>query len=52
MNICLFFEGTGHGVAGRITNVTRLLPSNLWGAFDRVKRNLHRLRLHPACREL
>ncbi len=28
------------------------LPSNLWGAFDRVKRNLHRLRLHPACREL
>ena len=24
MNLCLFFEGTGHGVAGRITNVTRL----------------------------
>ncbi len=24
MNICLFFEGTGQGVAGRITNVTRL----------------------------
>ena len=24
MNACLFFEGTGQGVAGRITNVTRL----------------------------
>jgi len=24
MNICLFFEGTGHGVAGKMTNVTRL----------------------------
>ena len=24
MNVCLFFEGTGQGVAGRITNVTRL----------------------------
>ena len=24
MNICLFFEGTGQGVAGKITNVTRL----------------------------
>ena len=24
MNICLFFEGTGQGVEGRITNVTRL----------------------------
>ena len=24
MNICLFFEGTGHGVAGKVTNVTRL----------------------------
>ena len=24
MNLCLFFEGTGHGVAGKITNVTRL----------------------------
>ena len=24
MNLCIFFEGTGHGVAGRITNVTRL----------------------------
>jgi len=24
MNLCLFFEGTGQGVAGRITNVTRL----------------------------
>lgn len=24
MNLCLFFEGTGQGVEGRITNVTRL----------------------------
>ncbi len=24
MNICLFFEGTGQGVAGKLTNVTRL----------------------------
>ena len=24
MNICLFFEGTGQGVAGKITNVTQL----------------------------
>ena len=23
-NVCLFFEGTGQGVAGKITNVTRL----------------------------
>ena len=24
MNLCIFFEGTGKGVAGRTTNVTRL----------------------------
>ena len=24
MNLCLFFEGTGQGVAGKLTNVTRL----------------------------
>ena len=24
MNLCVFFEGTGQGVAGRITNVTRM----------------------------
>ena len=24
MNLCLFFEGTGHGVTGKLTNVTRL----------------------------
>ncbi len=24
MNLCIFFEGTGQGVAGKITNVTRL----------------------------
>ena len=117
MNVCLFFEGTGQGVAGRITNVTRLrdlcvedawqklhleagpgthfgsylagkiagvdwqttfrsarrwfeanyekfpkgavvlhdshsLASNLWGAFDRVKRDLPRLRLHFRCKGL
>ena len=26
--------------------------SNLWGAFDRVRRNLPRLRLHIACKGL
>ncbi len=24
VNLCLFFEGTGHGVTGKLTNVTRL----------------------------
>ena len=24
MNLCLFFEGTGRGVAGKIANATRL----------------------------
>ena len=24
MNLCLFFEGTGQGVAGKLTNVTRM----------------------------
>jgi len=24
MNLCMFFEGTGQGVAGKMTNVTRL----------------------------
>ena len=108
MNLCLFFEGTGQGVAGRITNVTRLRDlcvddsrqklhlvadlalawvaagakreglrlkraarlsqkldasavvlhdphgesSNLWGAFDRARRNLPRIRLHFACKGL
>ena len=76
MNLCLFFEGTGRGVAGKVTNVTRLRDlcvddvrqkldttavvlhdphgesSNLWGAFDRVRRNLPRLRLHFACKGL
>ena len=28
------------------------LASNLWGAFDRVKRDLPRLRLHFACKGL
>ena len=112
MNLCLFFEGTGRGVAGCITNVTRMRDlcvedsrqklhleagpgtrlgsylrgkiagsdwraifrtarlsqkldasavvlhdahdeaSNLWGAFDRVRRNLPRIRLHFACKGL
>ena len=76
MNIGLFFEGTGRGVAGKITNVTRLRDlcvddarqkldasavvlhdahgeaSNLWGAFDRARRNLPRIRLHFACKGL
>ena len=26
--------------------------SNLWGAFDRVRRNLPRIRLHFACKGL
>ena len=85
MNLCLFFEGTGRGVAGKVTNVTRLRDicvddvrqmcrtarlsqkldasavvlhdphgesSNLWGIFDRVRRNLPRIRLHFACKGL
>ena len=39
MNLCLFFEGTGHGVAGKITNVTRL----------RARCHFPRIRLHFAC---
>ena len=27
-------------------------PSNLWGAFDRVRRRLPRIRLHFACKGL
>ena len=71
MNLCLFFEGTGRGVAGKVTNVTRTArlsqkldasavvlhdahdeASNLWGAFDRARRNLPRIRLHFACKGL
>ena len=93
MNFCLFFEGTGQGVAGKITNVTRLrdlcaadarqklhleagsgthfgsyLEGKIagvdWrttfrsarrqtgGAFNRVRRNLRRVRLHFACKVL
>ena len=112
VNLCLFFEGTGRGVAGKVTNVTRLrdicvddvrqklhleagpgtrlgsylcgkiagsdwqaifrtarlsqkldtaavVPhdphgesSNLWGAFDRVRHNFPRIRLHFACKGL
>lgn len=26
--------------------------SNLWGAFDRVRRDLHSIRLHVACKGL
>lgn len=38
MNLCLFFEGTGQGVAGRFTNVTRLYDVTLEDA--RQKRRL------------
>ncbi len=38
MNLCIFFEGTGQGVAGRITNVTRL--RNLC-AEDDARQKLH-----------
>ena len=59
MNLGMFFEGTGQGVAGKLTNVTRLRDlcvdshdeaSNLWGAFNRVRRNLSGIRLHRLCR--
>ena len=36
MNICLFFEGTGQGVEGHITNVTRL--RDLCDEDDRQRR--------------
>ena len=39
MNICLFFEGTGQGVAGKITNVTRLRDL----CVDDARQKLHRL---------
>lgn len=38
MNVCLFFEGTGQGVEGRFTNVTRL--HDLCVENDRQKRHL------------
>ena len=37
MNLCLFFEGTGHGVAGKFTNVTRLRDL----CVDDARQNLH-----------
>ena len=37
MNLCLFFEGSGQGVAGRITNVTRLRDL----CADDVRQKLH-----------
>ena len=37
MNICLFFEGTGQGVAGKITNVTRLRDL----CADEARQKLH-----------
>ena len=37
MNLCLFFEGTGQGVAGRATNVTRLHDL----CADDVRQRLH-----------
>jgi uncharacterized protein (DUF2235 family) len=36
VNICLFFEGTGHGVAGKVTNVTRLRDICASGARQRL----------------
>jgi len=47
LNICLSFEGTGQGVAGKITNVTRL--RDLCVAEARQKLYLHiRLFLNAA----
>ena len=37
MNLCLFFEGTGQGVAGKITNVTRLCDL----CVDAARQKLH-----------
>ena len=37
MNLCLFFEGTGQGVAGKVTNVTRLRDI----CVDDVRQKLH-----------
>jgi uncharacterized protein (DUF2235 family) len=37
VNLCLFFEGTGQGVAGKATNVTRL--RDLW--VDDARQRLH-----------
>ena len=37
MNLCLFFEGTGQGVAGNVTNVTRLRDI----CIDDARQKLH-----------
>ena len=37
MKLCLFFEGTGRGVAGKVTNVTRLRDI----CVDDVRQKLH-----------
>ena len=37
MNLCLFFEGTGMGVAGKVTNVTRLCDI----CVDDARQKLH-----------
>ena len=37
MNLCLFFEGTWRGVAGKVTNVTRLRDI----CVDDVRQKLH-----------
>ena len=36
MNLCLFFEGTGQGVAGKATNVTRLRDLSVDDARQRL----------------
>ena len=40
MNLCLFFEGTGQGVAGKRTNVTRLRDI----CVDDTRQKLHLVR--------
>ena len=37
MNLCLFFEGTGQGVAGKVTNVTRMRDI----CIDDARQKLH-----------
>ena len=36
MNLCLFFEGAGRGVAGEITNVTRLRDLCIEDAWQKL----------------
>ena len=36
MNLCLFFEGTGQGVGGNFTNVTRLYAASAESEWQRL----------------